>query len=433
MEIITTHKGTDFDALASVFAASILYPGAVPVLPKTLNPNVRAFLSLHKDVFETKTINEIDFSRIKRLIIVDTNRWDRIEGGRILRERSGLEILLWDHHENESDISPTFERRVKSGANITEMVKELKNTGKTISPIQATLFLCGIYEDTGSLSFLTTTPDDAYVAGFLLENRADLQILNTFLTPAYGQQQKDILFAMLSSAERKRINNCTVSINSLEIHGHVSSLALVVSMYREIVNVDAAFGIFVLSGGDKCIVIGRSNVPEINVGSIVRSMGGGGNAGAGSAILKAVSPGAVSAWIEELLQGNQESSVCVSDLMSFPVYTVSAKTSMAKVAEILKKKGCTGLPVLEGQKLVGVISRRDFKKIRNQSRLRAPVKAFMNMHPVTITPEKSPLHAARLMVKHDIGRLPVLNKSDQLVGIISRSDVMRFFYDALPD
>ena len=41
MQIITTHKGTDFDAAASVLAAKILYPEAVAVLPKILNPNVR--------------------------------------------------------------------------------------------------------------------------------------------------------------------------------------------------------------------------------------------------------------------------------------------------------------------------------------------------------------------------------------------------------
>ena len=49
--IITTHKNTDFDAMASMVAAMMLYPEADPLIPKPLNPNVKAFLSLHKDVF----------------------------------------------------------------------------------------------------------------------------------------------------------------------------------------------------------------------------------------------------------------------------------------------------------------------------------------------------------------------------------------------
>ena len=49
MQIVTTHKNTDFDGFASVVAATLLYPDAIPVLPKQLNPNVKAFLSLHKE------------------------------------------------------------------------------------------------------------------------------------------------------------------------------------------------------------------------------------------------------------------------------------------------------------------------------------------------------------------------------------------------
>lgn len=79
MQIITTHKGADFDAAASVMAAKILYPEAVAVLLKSLNPNVRAFLSIHKDLFDIHTPDEIELEEVRSLIIVDTNRWDRLD------------------------------------------------------------------------------------------------------------------------------------------------------------------------------------------------------------------------------------------------------------------------------------------------------------------------------------------------------------------
>jgi CBS domain-containing protein len=86
----------------------------------------------------------------------------------------------------------------------------------------------------------------------------------------------------------------------------------------------------------------------------------------------------------------------------------------------------------EDEKLVGIISRRDFKKLRKNGQLQSPVKAFMSTPPVTIDPRKSPMEAARLMVKHDIGRLPVV-KDGRIIGIMSRSDAMTYFYDLLPD
>jgi tRNA nucleotidyltransferase (CCA-adding enzyme) len=289
-----------------------------------------------------------------------------------------------------------------------------------------------LYEDTGNLSFPSSTAEEAYAAGYLLENKADLNILSTFLQPAYGEKQKNILFEMLKTAPRTKIHTFTVSINIMHIAGHVSNLSLVVNMYRDILNVDAAFGIFVHKDHEKCIVIGRSSVEDINVGSIMRSMGGGGHPGAGSTMLKSVNPDALQDWLLELLKGNQQASVLISDLMSYPVFSVASDTPMSEVADLLKEKGCTGLPVVDNERLVGVISRRDFKKIRKGSQLKSPVKAFMNTRNITIGPDKSPMEAARIMIKHDIGRLPVV-RDDKIIGIMSRSDAMLYFYDLLPD
>jgi len=56
----------------------------------------------------------------------------------------------------------------------------------------------------------------------------------------------------------------------------------------------------------------------------------------------------------------------------------------------------------------------------------------MSTNVLTIAPGKSPVQAVNLMVKHDVGRLPVV-QNDQVVGIITRSDTMMYFYDLVPD
>jgi nanoRNase/pAp phosphatase (c-di-AMP/oligoRNAs hydrolase) len=413
-------------------AAKVLYPEAVCVIPKTVNPNVKAFISIHKDVLELHSPDEIDFAKVKSLVVVDTNSWSRLDRMNALSKREDVDILLWDHHKGFGDIKATWSCQEETGANISLMVRSLKKDKKSITPIQATLFLTGLYEDTGNLTFPSTTAEDAYAAGFLLENRADINVIGNFLRQAYGEKQKNILFQMLQNSNREKINGHSISINKVEIDGHVNSLAVVVGMYREILNVDAAFGIFTGREKDRCMVIARSNSDGVDVGSIMRSMGGGGHPGASSAMLKSVNPDAVEEWIRELIEGNQQASVQISDIMSFPVFTVESNTSMEKVALILKEKGCTGLPVVEGESLVGIISRRDFKKIKRESQLKSPVKAFMNTNVMTIEPGKSPIQAARLMVKHDIGRLPVV-EDGHIIGIITRSDSMLYFYDMLPD
>lgn len=433
-QIITTHKNTDFDAYASMVAATLIYPEAIAAVPKTVNPNVRAFMSIHKDVFDHVDRWNIETGKVSRLIVVDTAEWSRLGPIAKLRQRPELEIWVWDHHSG-GDMDATWKCQEPVGATITLLLGRLQAIQKSITPIQATLFLAGLYEDTGNLTFPGTAAQDAYAAGWLLERKADLGLVNQFLRPAYGEKQKDVLFQMLQNSQRVKINGYWISISRIDIDGHVTNLALVVRMYRDIVNVDAAFGIFVSAaknGTPKCMVIGRSDNDGLDVGMLLKSLGGGGHPGAGSAMLKAVNPETVEQMIVELIQGNQRSSVQISDLMSFPVFAVAPDTPMQTVANMLHQQGCTGLPVLDNGRLVGIISRRDFKKIRRQDRLRAPVKAFMNPQVITIEPGKSPIEAARMMVRHDIGRLPVV-ENGRLIGIITRSDAMTYFYDLLPD
>ncbi len=430
--IIATHKNTDFDAFASLVAGTLIYPDARAVISKFVNPNVKAFWSLHKDMFEFAAADDLKPDEITHLVLVDANRWDRLDRPELYKGRPELSIDIWDHHLPSNEVPASFICQEEIGANITLMIRQLKKERKLISPIQATLFLIGLYEDTGNLSFPSTTAEDASAAAYLLERGADLTIVNKFLRPAYGEKQKEVLFEMLKHAERSRVNGYTVSFSKVEISGHVTNLALVVRMYQDIVNVDAAFGIFQTKNRDRCMVIGRSQSETIDIGSIMKALGGGGHPGAGSAMMKSVKPEAVEEMIIELLSGNQQASVRVSDLMSFPVITVDAGTPMAQVAEILRAKGCTGLPVVVGDQLVGVISRRDFVKARRESQLKAPVKAFMSRNVRTITPDKSPLQAVREMIRYDIGRLPVVEEG-QLIGIVTRSDTMMYFYDLLPN
>jgi nanoRNase/pAp phosphatase (c-di-AMP/oligoRNAs hydrolase) len=432
MQIITTHKGTDFDAAASVLAAKILYPEAVAVLPKSLNPNVRAFLSIHKDLFDVQTPGEIELEEVMSLIIVDTNRWDRLDQMERLKEKKNLEIILWDHHLSAGDIDATWQCEDEVGANITLLIRNLKQQNKRLTPIQATLFLAGLYEDTGNLTFPCTKAEDALAAAYLLQQGADLSVLNSFLRPAYGENQRKILTRMLQSAKKNRLGGYQISINQMNINGHVNNLAVVVGMYREIFNVDVAFGIFVHKKRGNIIVIGRSGTDGFDVGKIMRSMGGGGHPAAGSAMLKKNNPQAVEQMIIELISANQRASVQISDLMSYPVVTVSPEIRMKQVYTILSEKGHMGIPVLDEGRLVGIISKRDFWKAGKASALNAPVRAFMTKNVVSIKPGKSPMQAARLMIKHDIGRLPVV-ESGRVIGIITRSDTMRYLYDLLPE
>ncbi len=432
MQIIIPHKNVDFDALASLVAASLLYPDATPLLPSSVNPNVRSFLSIHKDIFIFDAVKNLDLSTVDGLVVVDANRWVRLEGVGPLMDRKDLEVHVWDHHPEIGDIHPTLACQDAVGAATTLLVEELRRRNLDFSPIQSTLFLAGIYEDTGHLTFPATTARDLRAAAFLLEKHADLKVIQTILRPTYGPKQKDILFRMLAETKRIKLNGYRMSLSKMDIEGHIPGLAEVVSMYRNVVNVDVAFGIFRDARNDRCMVIGRSGVDSFDVGAVMRIMGGGGHAGAGSAMIKSATPDGIEAWLSEVIKDYRQLPVQISDLMSFPVDSVSPDTPMEEVASILDQKGYSGMVVLDGEKLVGIISRRDINKLNKKIQWRSPVKAFMSRKVITVTPMHSVAEAMRILIKHDIGRLPVV-ENDRVIGIISRSDAMIYYYDLIPD
>ena len=433
MEIVTTHKGSDFDALASLVAATLIYPDAVPVLPKSVNANVRAFMSIHKDLFDMLHPREINLEDVTRLIVVDAGSWSRLEGFAPLKERSDLSIHIWDHHAPGDMVADELHNE-GLGAGVTLLVAELEKRRTVLTPMLATLFLLGIYEDTGNLSFPATTPEDARAVAWLLDRKADLNVVAQFRRQVYGEEQKSLLFEMMKKPLRKKVNGYTLSFAASEIRGYVPNLSVVVNMFLDLESSDAGFGIFYDEEGGKCMVIGRSKSDSLDVGKLMRNLGGGGHPGAGSAQFKSdfYNPDAVFEMIINLIETEQTSSVRLGDIMSFPVVSVEASTSMEDLGILLRQKGCTGVPVTDNGKVVGVISRRDFKKLRKKAQLKFPVKAYMTPSVIQIGADRSPMEAARLMIKHDIGRVPVVEE-EQMIGIVTRTDVMRYYYDLVPD
>ena len=431
MHIVTTHRNTDFDGLASMIAATLLYPGTVAACPKNVNPNVHRFLSLHKTSIDIILMGEVKLEEVRRLIVTDTNQWRRLDRVDQLREREDVEVLLWDHHLGIGDINPHWQCVEKIGATITLLVRELKLQNIALTPLQATLFLLGLYEDTGQLTFSSTTPEDARAAAFLLEQGADLNIAVDFLNMAYGEVQKKVLFRLMRDAEQQEIKGKKVGIGVVHINKHVE-LSMVVQLYGKIVNADAVFVIFVNEGGGY-FIIGRSSTPEINVNTLLQQFGGGGHPGAGSATIHdpQMAPGEIRQKIIAALHEVQRGGALVADMMSFPVTAVHPDTPMVEIQHIMEEERIRGVVVEEEDRLLGIVVLWDLKKLRMNKQWQSPVKAFMNRKVTTISPEALASEAAELMVQKNIGHLPVV-QGEKVIGIVTRTDIINYLYGMLP-
>lgn len=302
-----------------------------------------------------------------------------------------------------------------------------------MSPLDSTVLLIGLYEDTGHLSFPSTTGEDAEAAAYLLHNGADLNVASVFLNPPYEEVQKDILFQMIQHTEKITHRNITIGINIIELKQKVPMLSAIVNMYRKLINAEAVFAIF-MNDKESSTVICRSGSDRVDVGAIMKQLGGGGHPGAASATIKTTAYNSlkIKEKILEIIRENKINSAVISDLMSYPVTMVDPETSMTKVRQIMEEQSIRGILVGTEEKLEGIVVLWDFKKMKQERQWKSPVKAFMIRNVETIPPDIDPAEAAQIMVRKNIGHLPVAFQG-KIIGILTRTDILTYFYDMLPE
>ncbi|KQJ81508.1 uncharacterized protein LOC100842300 [Brachypodium distachyon] len=112
----------------------------------------------------------------------------------------------------------------------------------------------------------------------------------------------------------------------------------------------------------------------------------------------------------------------LGDVMSRPVQVAMADQKLAEIDALFATQ--SGMPVLDDEgRCIGVVSKKDKDKASNG--LDSTVGEVMSSPPITLTPEKTVLEAAALMLKHKVHRIPVVNEQRQVIGIVTRTDVFQ--------
>ncbi len=423
MDVITTHVNADFDAFASLLAAKKLYPNACVVLPGLPEPVVRDFLTMHRYILEIDKEKDIDFSKVTRLIVVDTRSGGRIGNLRELAGKRDLTIHTYDHHPKEpSDIKADYEVFKPVGATVTIFVEILKKKQIHLTPIEATLLVLGIYEDTGSLTFSSTSPSDLDAVSFLLSCGASLNLVSDFINRQLTPDQIKVLEKMIHAAKNFVINNVSVTIIGIKLDKYIPDLALLTHKLRDMENLNVIFTIVEMID---CIhLVGRSRVSEVDVANILHEFGGGGHGTAASVTIRGATLPVIVAKLKEVLAEKIKKPLAAKILMSSPVKTIEDKMTVLESHKIMLRFEINCLPITRENSIVGIITSKDINKAIHHGFSLFPVSGYMRRNVITINPETSLTDIQRIMLEHNIGHLPVL-EGNKLIGIVTRTDLLR--------
>lgn len=115
----------------------------------------------------------------------------------------------------------------------------------------------------------------------------------------------------------------------------------------------------------------------------------------------------------------------IEDVMQREVVGVTPQTSMGEFKELLRLKRISGTPVLDGERLVGIISLEDLIKALEQGETEARVGDKMTRELETLYADESVVRAVNRMAHLGYGRFPVISRAGALVGILTRGDILR--------
>ncbi len=424
MEVILTHEQADFDALASMLAVSLLVGDARPILPSRVNRNVHNFLNLYGADLPFIELRDLAANQIDLVYLVDTQSLVTLKG---INKLTRIHVV--DHHAQKSDLPAGWEKRIEMvGATTTILVDLLREQNCDFNIIQASLLLLGIYEDTGSLTYATTTVRDVKAAAFLLEKGANLNIVAEFLNPALSEGQRRLADRLMANAQNLTIHGKQVFISSAEALDLNEEISTIAHKLRDLLDPDALFLLVRTSEGIR--LVARSTTDQVNVSKIAHHFGGGGHERAAAALIQ-VKTGDLEALaslnealIQELKKGILP-PLTVGRIMSRRPHLIGQSTSVAEAARLMQRYGYEGYPVVEDDKVVGLLTRRAVDRAITH-KLKLTAGSLMEAGEVTLLSTDTIDQLQQVMTSTGWGQIPVLDpETRKITGIVTRTDLLK--------
>jgi tRNA nucleotidyltransferase (CCA-adding enzyme) len=434
LTVITTHVNADFDALASMLAAQKLYPGALVIFPSAPEKNIKNFfINSIGYLLNMTDINTINLTDVRRLVLVDTNQSGRIGKFADLLKKPDVEIHIYDHHPaSAGDIKAHHAVCRSTGATVTILLDLIKEQGIDISADEATIMGLGIYEDTGSFTYPSTTTHDFKAAAYLLSKGANLVTLTNLISREFRSDEIKLLNDMIRSVRRIHINGAEIALTRITRNDYVPDFAFLVQKMIKIERLDAIFAIALM--GSKIYIIARSQIPQVDVGKILKVLGGGGHTYAAAVSIKNRTLAQTENKLVNILYQKVKPKIIASKLMSAPPITSDADVTCCQAAELMTRSNINALLVTEKtdkrnqpEKLLGYITRQVIDKALYLKLGDQPVREYTNTESVSVEPDAALSEIRDKIIENKQRVLPVVvrDKTGQkIIGVITRTDLL---------
>ena len=432
LNIAFGHSNMDFDCLGSLILVKKLFPEYKLVKSNRIHPAARNMYDFYANYFQFLEPKEISGKKIEQIIIVDTCMSSRVSEIFAYIKDSNPFIKIFDHHPIENcDIPGAEITGGRFGATTSLLGKMAMQKGIVLDAGEATIALTAIYADTGRLIYENVTPNDYEVSAWLLDMGASLRLVRSFLETVREDAQIAVLNQLRPVLHT--IQGNSILISYIELVENVSGLSAVVEKIMENQNPDAYFAVFSVLSENTVLIIARSQKNTIDLSALLSVYGGAGHPLAASAKITGHGGLKFLDDLIDYLKKSINPAASAIDIMTKNVFTIHETTTLLDASMFLERVDHTAVPVVNWEgNITGFISLRDIMKGRKQNKMHTPVKAFMSKPVISINSRDGMRDIERIFYKHKISHLPVLEE-EKLLGIVTRWDYLQFLKQAAND
>jgi len=337
-----------------------------------------------------------------------------------------MKIHIYDHHPiKKSDIRGELEVIEHVGAVSTIFTEIIQKKKIPITPMEATILCLGIYEETGSLTYSSTTPRDLVAVSYLLKRGANLNIVSDFLKIELSREEFTLLNELVQSLREVVIHGVRIKIGkgAIEGFGDVAHLA---HKIMDMEDTDAI--VLLISMADKVLMVARSKVAELDVSQVLSDFGGGGHPTAASATIKDTPLEIIEERLIESLKKNVRPLKCARDVMTTPVIVIQHNSMIIDAEDMMTRYGVNVLPVVKKDRYMGILTREVVEKALFHGFGKSKCLDFATTDAITVSSHVPISEVEASMIEQNQRFVPVLD-GDRIIGAITRTDILRSLYE----
>lgn len=428
LTLVTCHANADFDAFAAMLAVRHLYAPCRLLFPGTQERGLqKIYAALDKERYGLVDSDSLDWDALSRLVVVDTRQRDRLHHVERLLQRADVHVECWDHHPSSGDdINAAISHWEAVGSVTALIVEALRKTHVCLDADEATLLGLGIYGDTGSFTYSSTTTMDFESAAWLLQQGMKVTDIDDMASHELTSAHVRALNSLLESARTYVIGGISIVIAAASMMHYLGDFAYLAHRLMEMEKFPVLFAIGRME--DRIQVVARSRSEAVNVGAVCADLGGGGHAYAASASVRNMMLHEVHDTIVRSLRAQLRQDKTARDYMSTPAVGIESDKPIRAADELMLHFGLKAVPVfLPGtRRCCGILDAQTASRARLHGLEDFSVGNYMQRNPVLLAPD-APLNDLSATIVGARQRLVPIVENDQVVGVVTRTDLINVF------